>query len=245
MSEQFSGLQVDQISVGYGKALVLEQLSLSVPAGSVVAVVGPNGAGKSTLVRAISGSLRPRAGVIRFGDRIISGLAPYQVARQGVLHVPETRDIFSGMTVWENLMVAFDNLNVESARQEAFDEIYDLFPILAKRSNDIAGNLSGGQQQMLAIARALLGRPQLLMLDEPSLGLAYLVIKEIYNTLGRLRKKGLTVLLVEQNAKMAVNFADHSVVLSNGRIVLQGTRDELASNEELARHYLGGHTTSH
>ena len=146
------------------------------------------------------------------------------------------------MTVWENLMVAFDNLNVESARQEAFNEIYDLFPILAKRHQDIAGNLSGGQQQMLAIARALLGRPKLLMLDEPSLGLASLIIKEIYSTLSRLREKGLTVLLVEQNAKMAINFADHSVVLSNGKIVMQGTRDELLSDEALAHHYLGVRT---
>ena len=141
-------------------------------------------------------------------------------------------------------MVAFDNLNVESARQEAFSEIYDLFPILAKRHQDIAGNLSGGQQQMLAIARALLGRPKLLMLDEPSLGLASLIIKEIYSTLSRLREKGLTVLLVEQNANMAINFADHSVVLSNGKIVMQGTRDELLSNEALAQHYLGVRTAS-
>lgn len=244
MTEPFSGLQIDQINVGYGKALVLEKLSLSVQSGTVVALVGPNGAGKSTLVRAISGSIRSRSGEIRYNGKVISGMAPYQVARNGVLQVPETRDIFSGMTVWENLMVAFDNLNVESARHEAFEEVYDLFPILAERKLDVAGNLSGGQQQMLAIARALLGRPQFLMLDEPSLGLASLVIKEIYNTLGRLRQIGLTVLLVEQNAKMAVNFADHSIVLSNGKIVLQGSRDELVSNEALAHHYLGGHGTS-
>lgn len=244
MTEQFSGLQVDQLSVGYGKALVIEKLSLAVTSGSVVAVVGPNGAGKSTLVRAISGSIRARSGEIRYNGQIISGLAPYRVARKGILQVPETRDIFSGMTVWENLMIAFDNLNVESARQEAFSEIYDLFPILAKRHQDIAGNLSGGQQQMLAIARALLGRPKLLMLDEPSLGLASLIIKEIYSTLSRLREKGLTVLLVEQNANMAINFADHSVVLSNGKIVMQGTRDELLSNEALAQHYLGVRTAS-
>lgn len=243
MNEPFSGLQIDQVSVGYGKALVLEKLSFSVPSGTVVALVGPNGAGKSTLVRAISGSIKTRSGEIRYNGKIISGMAPYQVARRGVLQVPETRDIFSGMTVWENLTVAFDNLNVESARQESFAEVYDLFPILAERKLDVAGNLSGGQQQMLAIARALLGRPQFLMLDEPSLGLASLIIKEIYSTLGRLRQKGLTVLLVEQNAKMAVNFADHSIVLSNGKVVLQGSREELFSNDALAHHYLGGHGT--
>jgi branched-chain amino acid transport system ATP-binding protein len=155
MSEPFSGLQIDQINVGYGKALVLEKLSFSVQSGTVVALVGPNGAGKSTLVRAISGSIRTRSGEIRYNGKVISGMAPFQVARRGVLQVPETRDIFSGMTVWENLMVAFDNLNVESARREAFEEVYDLFPILAERKMDVAGNLSGGQQQMLAIARAL------------------------------------------------------------------------------------------
>jgi branched-chain amino acid transport system ATP-binding protein len=189
-------------------------------------------------------SIRARSGEIRYNGQIISGLEPYRVARKGILQVPETRDIFSGMTVWENLMAAFDNLNIESARHEAFDEIYDLFPILAKRHQDIAGNLSGGQQQMLAIARALLGRPKLLMLDEPSLGLASLIIKEIYSMLSRLLEKGLTVLLVEQNAKMPINFADHSLVLSNGKIVMQGIRNELLSTEALAHHYLGIRTAS-
>jgi branched-chain amino acid transport system ATP-binding protein len=236
------GLHVQGLCAGYGKALVLEKLDLVVPEGQVVAVVGPNGAGKSTLVKSISGVLKPRGGSVQFNGETLSGRAPHQIARKGILHVPETRDIFGGMTVWENLKVAFDNLNGQDDMQRAFDEVYALFPILYEFRARIAGNLSGGQQQMLAIARALLGRPKLLMLDEPSLGLASLIIREIYNNLQRLRGTGLTVLLVEQNAKMAVNFADYSVVLANGAIVLEGTREELAGNENLIHHYLGGAT---
>ncbi|MBC7438154.1 MAG: ABC transporter ATP-binding protein [Bdellovibrionales bacterium] len=234
------GLHVQGLCAGYGKALVLENLDLFVPEGQVVAVVGPNGAGKSTLVRSISGALKPRSGSVRFHGETISGLASHQIARRGILHVPETRDIFGGMTVWENLMVAFDNLNEPGNHKSAFDAVYELFPILHEFSSRVAGNLSGGQQQMLAIARALIGRPKLLMLDEPSLGLAALVIKDIYIALERLRKTGLTVLLVEQNARMAVAFADYSVVLANGAIVLQGSRELLAADDNLIHHYLGG-----
>lgn len=239
-ARQAAGLRIEGLSAGYGKSLVLENLDLEVPAGKVLALVGPNGAGKSTLVKSISGALKPRSGRVLFDNEPLHGLPSHRIARRGVLHVPETRDIFGGMTVWENLRVAFDNLNTVGNEKAAFDEVYELFPILAARRNDTAGNLSGGQQQMLAIARALLGRPRLLMLDEPSLGLAVLVIREIYNVLARLRKTGLTVLLVEQNASMAVRFADVTAVLVNGRIVLEGTRDELAGNEALVKHYLGG-----
>lgn len=234
------GLRIEHISAGYGKALVLEGLSLMVPRGQVVAVVGPNGAGKSTLVKTISGCIGTRAGQVRFGGEVLTGLPSHEIARRGVLHVPETRDIFGGMTVLENLQIAFDNLNVHGNAKQAFGDVYELFPVLAQRRDDAAGNLSGGQQQMLAIARALLGRPKVLMLDEPSLGLARIVIREIYATLERLRSTGLTVLLIEQNATMAVKFADYSVVVTNGRIVLRGTREELATNNSLVQHYLGG-----
>lgn len=234
------GLHVHGISAGYGKSLVLDNMSLVVPRGKVVAVVGPNGAGKSTLVKTISGCLRARAGQVRFGGEVLTGLAPNEIARRGVLHVPETRDIFGGMTVLENLQIAFENLNEPSNAKAAFGEVYDLFPMLAQRKSDVAGNLSGGQQQMLAIGRALLGRPQMLMLDEPSLGLARIVIREIYAALERLRGAGLTVLLIEQNATMAVKFADSAVVVANGEIVLRGTREELAASDSLVQHYLGG-----
>lgn len=234
------GLQVEGLTVGYGKAPVLDGLAIGVPRGKVIAVVGPNGAGKSTLVRAISGLLRPTAGRIAFEGVSLLRKRPNEVARQGVLMVPETRDIFGGMTVWENLKVAFDNLDPDGDERAAFDRVEGLFPILRERRGQLAGNLSGGQQQMLAIARALLGRPRLLMLDEPSLGLARIVIRDIYAALQTLREEGLTVLLVEQNATMAVAFADHSLVLVNGRIVLEGPRERMMGNEDMVRHYLGG-----
>ncbi|MDR5780808.1 ABC transporter ATP-binding protein [Caballeronia sp. LZ065] len=238
-------LHVENLSVGYGRSLVLDQFSFSVNPGEVLAVVGPNGAGKSTLLKAISGCLRPRSGRVRFGADELTGLSPDRIARLGVLHVPETRDIFGGMTVFENLQVAFDNLNEPSNARHAFDEVFDLFPLLATRRDEAAGNLSGGQQQMLAIARALLGRPRLLMLDEPSLGLARIVFREIYATLERLRRTGLSVLLVEQNASMAVKFADSAIVLVNGEIALRGRRDEIMQNEALVQHYLGGRPDIH
>ncbi len=234
------GLQVEGLTVGYGRADVLENFSLELPSGQAVAVVGPNGAGKSTLLRAISGLLRARGGRVILGDEDVLNRDADQIAARGLLHVPETRDIFTEMTVWENLKVAFDNLGLGGDERGAFERIYDLFPILRERRGQAAGLLSGGQQQMLAIARALLGRPRVLMLDEPSLGLAKLVIHDIYAALRKLRERGLTILLVEQNATMAIDFCERAHVVVNGRIVLSGTRSELMNHADLVHHYLGG-----
>ncbi|MCL4182718.1 MAG: ABC transporter ATP-binding protein [Burkholderiaceae bacterium] len=236
------GLRIEKLTVGYGRAPVLEDFSLEVPAGHAVAVVGPNGAGKSTLLRAVSGLLRARSGKVLLGDDDVLNREADQVSALGLLHVPETRDIFSEMTVWENLKVAHDNLGFGEDEEAAFDGIYDLFPILKERRGQAASLLSGGQQQMLAIARALLGRPRVLMLDEPSLGLAKLVIRDIYTTLRKLRERGLTILLVEQNATMAIDFCELAYVVVNGRIVLSGTRSELSNHSDLVHHYLGGST---
>jgi len=232
-------LAVRDISVGYGKAPVLDAFSLSMPAGKTVTVIGPNGAGKSTLLKGISGLLKLRQGSIHLAGEAISGATPSLIARRGILHVPENRDVFGGMTVWENLKVAFDNLDPGGNESEAFDRIYSLFPILGERRTQLAGNLSGGQQQMLSIARALLGKPRLLMLDEPSLGLAGIVTESIYESLRALRDDGLTILLVEQNISRAIAFADYVKVLVHGKIVMEGTSAEMAQRDDLVKHYLG------
>ncbi len=235
-----SALRIDRLTVGYGRVPVLQDFSLDVPAGHAIAVVGPNGAGKSTLLRAVSGLLRARGGRVLLDDEDVLNLEADRISARGLLHVPETRDIFAEMTVWENLKVAYDNLGSNEVEEGAFRRIYDLFPILHERRVLPAGYLSGGQQQMLAIGRALLGRPRVLMLDEPSLGLAQLIIRDIYATLRQLRERGLTILLVEQNATMAIDFCDRAHVVVNGKIALSGTRAELLHHRDLIHHYLGG-----
>ncbi|MBP6018290.1 MAG: ABC transporter ATP-binding protein [Burkholderiaceae bacterium] len=233
-------LAVKDISVGYGKAPVLRNFSMHITSGSTIALVGPNGAGKTTLLKCISGLLKVKQGSIELSGNSISGLPASVIARKGVLHVPENRDIFGGMTIWENLKIAFDNLDSKGDETTAFHRVYTLFPILKERQNQIAGNLSGGQQQMLAIGRALLGKPTLLMLDEPSLGLAGIITDSIYESLKTLRDEGLSILLVEQDVRRAIQFADYIFVLVHGKIVLEGTRDQLMENDELVHHYLGG-----
>ena len=235
-----SALHIERLTVGYGRVPVLRNFSLDVPAGQTIAVVGPNGAGKSTLLRAVSGLLRASAGRVLLDDENVLNMEADRISARGLLHVAETRGIFAEMTVWENLKVAYDNLGSSEEEGAAFRRIYQLFPILQERREMPAGYLSGGQQQMLAIGRALLGRPRVLMLDEPSLGLAQLIIRDIYATLRQLREHGLTILLVEQNATLAIDFCDHAHVVVNGEIVLSGTRSELLENRDLIHHYLGG-----
>jgi branched-chain amino acid transport system ATP-binding protein len=226
------------LNAGYGKIPILNNVGLGVDAGEVVAVIGPNGAGKSTLLKSISGLLKPFSGSIVFDGRNLAGSPPYSVARTGVSYVPEGGRLFPNMTVLDNLyMGAYANrVNLKSG---VLEEVFGIFPVLARRERQFARTLSGGEKQMLAIGRGLVSRPKLLMLDEPSLGIAPKLVDEIYERLHLLKSKGLTVLLVEQNINYALELADRGYVLENGSIVLEGSGSQLAGNPHIKKHFLG------
>jgi branched-chain amino acid transport system ATP-binding protein len=231
-------LRVQGLRAGYGKVPILQGVDLKVAGGEVVAVVGPNGSGKSTLLKTICGLIRPYSGMILFDGQDLAGHPSYCIARAGISYVPEGGRLFPNMTVRENLLMgAF--ATPENLKTSLMEEIYALFPILAERGRQYAATLSGGEKQMLAISRGLVSCPKVLMLDEPSLGIAPKLVEEIYERLHALKAKGLTVLLVEQNTNFALELADRAYVLENGRIVLEGSGQEVAANPEIRRHFLG------
>jgi len=231
-------LRVTGLDAGYGKVPVLRDVSLSVGESEVVAVIGPNGAGKSTLLKALSGLIRPYAGTVVFEGHDLTGAPPYLITRAGIAHVPEGGRLFVNMSVADNLLMG-DYSNRQSLKSGVLEEIYELFPVLRERQGQLAGTLSGGEKQMLAIGRGLASRPRFLMLDEPSLGLAPRLVDSIYERLYRLRERGLSVLLVEQNITYALELADRGYVLENGRIVMEGKGEELANDMHIKRYYLG------
>ena len=230
-------LEIRNLRVGYGRATVLENLDLSVKSGELVTVLGANGAGKTTLLNGIIGLAPPRAGSIRFDREELVGLRPEQLVARGVVLVPERRELFGNLTVEVNLRLGGYRTGAPS---KSLDRIYGLFPILAERRRQKAATLSGGEQQMLAVGRALMTEPRLLMLDEPSIGLAPLIVQEILRVVGQLKADGLTIILVEQNARLALTVADRGYVLEVGRIVLDGPSQSLASDPRLSQAYLGG-----
>jgi branched-chain amino acid transport system ATP-binding protein len=232
-------LEVRELVAGYSEVEVLHGVSLQVGAGEVVALVGSNGAGKTTTLRAISGLIKPAAGQVFFDGRRVDGLDPHLIVRLGIVQVPEGRKIFPSLTVLENLELGAYVPEARRYRAESLKLVFQLFPVLAERSRQPAGTLSGGQQQMLAIGRALMARPRLLMLDEPSLGLAPNVVTEIFRKVSQIRESGTTVLLVEQNVRRALRVADRGYVLENGRVVLEGSGTELLANDHVRRAYLG------
>jgi branched-chain amino acid transport system ATP-binding protein len=227
-------LEVEGLRVRYGAIEAVHGVSLSVNAGEVTALIGANGAGKSSTLAAISG-LVPADGRVRFEGRDILGAPPHEIVRTGVVQVPEGREILARMTVEENLL-----MGLRGRDRSGLGAAYERFPILRERRALLAGSLSGGEQQMLAIARALLARPRLLLLDEPSLGLAPLIVKRVFDTLADLKGQGVTMLLVEQNALRALHLADRAYVMELGKLVMQGTGPELLRDEGVARTYLGG-----
>jgi branched-chain amino acid transport system ATP-binding protein len=232
-------LQVRELAADYGDVRALWDVTLEVRAGEIVALIGPNGAGKTTLMYTLSGLHRPAAGSVSFEDIDLHKLPPHMVVEHGVVLVPEGRHIFSSMRVLENLEIGAYTSRARKEANKTLKWIFEVFPILGERRNQIAGTLSGGQQQMLAIGRALMGLPRLLLLDEPSLGLAPLVIRDIFEVLKRVNASGLTVLLVEQNARMALQLANRAYILEQGRIAGEGTGAELLADVGVQRAYLG------
>jgi branched-chain amino acid transport system ATP-binding protein len=234
-------LEIAGLRVAYGAVPALHEVSLTVAAGEIVALIGANGAGKSTTLKAISGLLRPQAGTVRFEGRDLGGQPPEAVARLGVAHVPEGRRIFPGLTVRENLLVGAAARPAEAESVEAgLEAVYRLFPRLAERSDQRGWSLSGGEQQMLALGRGLMARPRLLLLDEPSLGLAPRLVREMFDTIVAINAAGTTVLLVEQNAYLALQVARRGYVMENGRITLTDRADALSRRDDVRAAYLGG-----
>ena len=233
-------LALDNITLHRGNTRVLDGVSLEVAEGELVALIGANGAGKTTVLRTISGLLSPSAGTITFRGQPIHGADSDVIVRMGVAHCPEERKIWPEMSVYEHLELgAFVRKNGKEIHQD-IERVYETFPILKERRNQLAGTLSGGQQQMVAIGRALMSRPALCMFDEPSMGLAPMMVETIGNMIATIRKQGTTVLLVEQNASLALRLADRAYVLETGRVMLSGSARELAANPEVHRAYLGG-----
>ena len=232
-------LELRGVEVAYGDLPALHGVSVSLDAGETLSVVGANGAGKTTMLRAISGLMRPRAGQILLDGERLDRLPSHAIVGRGVVQVPEGRKIFPSLTVLENLELGSYVAAAKARRREGLEQVFGLFPRLKERERQAAGTMSGGEQQMLAIGRALMARPRVLMLDEPSLGLAPIMVKEIFRIIGEINRLGTTVLLVEQNTRQALALSRRGYVLENGRVVLEGSGAELLGNEHVRRAYLG------
>lgn len=233
-------LRVDNLNVYYGSIHAIKDLSLHVNEGEIVTMIGANGAGKTTTMHTISGLLKSRSGSITYDGHLISKMDAYKIVTLGLAQCPEGRRVFSGLTVQENLELgAYSRKDGKAAVQDDFNMVFDMLPRLKERRSQLAGTLSGGEQQMLAMGRALMSKPKMLLLDEPSMGLSPLLVKEIFKTIVRVNESGVTVLLVEQNAKMALNIADRGYVLETGNVKMEGAAHELADNPDVRKAYLG------
>ena len=233
-------LKVDDINVYYGNIRALNGMSLEVNEGEIVTLIGANGAGKSTLLKTISGLLKPKMGKILYNDQSIGGKPVQSIVKMGISHVPEGRRVFANMSIEENLQLGAYLRKDKNGIKQDMNKVYELFPRLLERKKQLSGTLSGGEQQMLAMGRALMAKPQLLLLDEPSMGLAPILVKQIFSIIEEINKTGTTILLVEQNANLALSIADRAYVVETGRIVLSGTAEELNASEEIKNAYLGG-----
>jgi branched-chain amino acid transport system ATP-binding protein len=233
-------LEVKDIHSYYGKSHILHGVSLELKEGELVCLLGRNGVGKSTTLKSIMGVVRPQQGSIRFRDQELVGLAPYEIARLGIGYVPEDRRIFRSLTVHENLLMGIKKGNKENVGENAWtvDRVYDLFPRLKERCNNKGAHLSGGEQQMLTVVRTLMGNPRIILVDEPTEGLAPLIVKDVLDMLSAVRKSGVTVLMVEQNFKAAIKVADRFYIMSKGQIVFSGNKEELLAADNVRKNYL-------
>ena len=232
-------LEVKDLWSGYGEQDVLRGIDIALKPGSIVALIGANGAGKSTLLRTISGLIRPRRGEIRLGGEVLSGLPPHRIVERGFVQSPEGKQLFLDMSIRENLLVGAANPRARARREETLEEVFDLFPILKERQALNASTLSGGQQQMVAVGRALMALPRVLALDEPSLGLAPIMVDRLFESIARIRERNLTILIIEQNVFQVLEMADYGYVLENGAVTLSGTGPDLLANDHLRASYLG------
>ncbi|HVU14951.1 MAG TPA: ABC transporter ATP-binding protein [Phototrophicaceae bacterium] len=233
-------LQVEGIDVYYNKSQALQSVSLTVNDGELVTLIGSNGAGKSTTLRTISGLLRPKQGSITYNGQRVEALPPHEIVKLGIVHCPEGRRLFGHLTVTENLRLGAVSQHDRALNERTRGEVFDLFPRLKERANQSASTLSGGEQQMLAIGRALMAQPKLLLLDEPSLGLAPLLVESVFAIIRRIKARGVTILLVEQNAFQALEVADRGYVMETGRIILADSASALRANPQVEQAYLGG-----
>ena len=232
-------LKVKELVVAYGDLPILREVNLEVNQGEVVSVLGANGAGKTTLLQAISGLLPTRAGEIQFCDRTVNAMPAHELPGLGMAHMPQGRGIFATMTVMDNLLIGSWNAEARKKREENLDRVFELFPRLKERAGQLAGTLSGGEQQMLALGRALTQEPKILMLDEPSLGLAPVIIDTVFETLEKIKEQNISILLVEQNVFHAIELANRCYLLENGQITLEGTKKEFEENPKIKESYLG------
>lgn len=233
-------LEIKDLRVHYGRAEALKGISLTIDEGAIVALIGANGAGKTTTLRTISGLKAPTSGEIWFQDKKINGMPAHRIVKLGIAHIPEGRIVFSPMTVIDNLLIGAYLFKDKYQIDKDLDNIYEHFPVLKERRKQLAGSLSGGEQQMLAIGRALMGRPKLLLMDEPSLGLSPILVEEVGNIIRDINRTGIGIILVEQNARVALRLANKAYVLEVGNIVLEGDAKELANDEHVKKAYLGG-----
>ncbi len=232
-------LKINDLHVNYGGIKALKGININVPEGKIITLIGANGAGKSTTLRSVTGLLKPASGSIVYNDNEITGKKTLDIVKSGVVLVPEGRKVFANLTVYENLILGAYSNNDRKGVNNDMERVFSLFPRLKERLKQKAGTFSGGEQQMLAVGRALMSRPKLLMMDEPSLGLAPLIVKSIFDIIKDINKTGVTILLIEQNAKAALEIADYGYVMETGNIVLEGSGSDLLSNDDVKKAYLG------